>query len=238
MQFIWICILILTTISINFGIGHAWSWSSPEIRTVHIYNESTVNISWYYSYFETEPSFVELSVILYKLNSTDIFCNNFTMDGKDRFNFTSLMIVNNNFLNANGYYAVVLEYNTTYKYGINESTWMSGTSDFKLFKMATTPIPREDSFLDIKSNSVIVSMMWPREIPIFKLDTYVKLNDRDTTLPIETVSNGTYLISKYRFDNLLPDTNYNLTTNFTRKYLPDVLHSSRESSGIIRTLRY
>ncbi|CAF1478185.1 unnamed protein product [Adineta steineri] len=104
--------------------------------------------------------------------------------------------------------------------------------------MATTPIPREDSFLDIKSNSVIVSMMWPREIPIFKLDTYVKLNDRDTTLPIETVSNGTYLISKYRFDNLLPDTNYNLTTNFTRKYLPDVLHSSRESSGIIRTLRY
>ncbi|CAF1552224.1 unnamed protein product [Adineta steineri] len=238
MQFIWIFLLISATRSVNLVRGQSFLWAAPEIRTIQMHNESTLDISWEYIDSYTKPSSVQLSVILYKLNSTDIFCNNFTMDGKDRFNFTSLMIVNNNFLNANGYYAVVLEYNATYKYGINESTWMSGISDFQLFKTAGTPVIREDSFLDIRSNLVIVSMMWPREIPIFKLDMYVKLNNRDTTLPIETVSNGTYLISKYRFDNLLPDTDYNLTTNFTRKYLPNVLHSSTEGRGIIRTLKY
>ncbi|CAF1220269.1 unnamed protein product [Adineta steineri] len=237
MQFIWIFILILTTTSINLVIGISWLSADPFIRTVDIYNESAINISWGYSNLGTEPSFVQLSVILCKLNTTDKLINNFTMASKDRSNFTSLIIVDNNFLKANAYYAIVLQYNRTYSV-MNEIPWVESRDIAKLFKMATTPIPMEKDSIDVRSNSVIVSMMWPREIPYFKLDMYVQLNDRDTTLPIETVSNGTYLISKYRFDNLLPDTNYNLTTNFTRKYLPDVLYSSTKNSGIIRTLRY
>ncbi|CAF1531699.1 unnamed protein product [Adineta steineri] len=238
MQFIWIFILILTTTSINLVTGQSWTWSAPLIQTVDIYNESSLNISWQYSRSETEPSFVQLSVILYKLNTTDIFRNNFAMDGKDRFNFTSLMIVNNNFLKANAYYAIILEYNTTYNYGVNQSQKLWGRSFFELIKMATTPIPSERRFVDIKSNSAIISMMWPREIPYFTLEMNAKLNGENTTLPIESVSNETYFISKYRFENLSPDTNYRLVTKFTRRYLSnDIWTVSDESSGVITTLK-
>ncbi|CAF1431675.1 unnamed protein product [Adineta steineri] len=237
MQFIWIFILILTTTSINLVTGQSWTWSPPSIQTVDIYNESAINISWEYSY-ETEPSFVQLSVILYKLNTTDIFRNNFAMDGKDRFNFTSLMIVNNNFLKANAYYAIILEYNTTYNYGVNQSQKLWGRSFFELIKMATTPIPSERRFVDIKSNSAIISMMWPREIPYFTLEMNANLNGKNTTLPIETVSNETYLINKYRFENLSPDTNYRLVTIFTRRYLSnDIWAESVENTETITTLK-
>ncbi|CAF1474662.1 unnamed protein product [Adineta steineri] len=147
------------------------------------------------------------------------------------------MIVNSNFLKANAYYAAVTEYNITFIDGTSPDPWQLGATRPELIKMATTPIPSARRFVDIKSNSAIISMMWPREVPYFKLETNVNLGGRNTILPIETVLNEIYLIRKYCFENLSPDTDYTLTTYFGHYYLPDDGFESFADLQTIRTLK-
>ncbi|CAF1431688.1 unnamed protein product [Adineta steineri] len=238
MQLIWIFILILTTTSINLVIGRPFYWQTPFNQFVDVYNESSLNISWPYYNPETgEPSSIQFSVTVYKLNATDIFRYNFTVDGKDLLDSISRMIVNSNFLKANAYYVVATEYNITFIDGTSPDPWQLGATRPELIKMATTPIPSARRFVDIKSNSAIISMMWPREIPYFKLETNVNLGGRNTILPIETVSNEIYLIRKYGFENLSPDTDYTLTTYFGHYYLPDDGFESFADLQTIRTLK-
>ena len=238
MQLVWSLIYMLMVVSINSIVGQSWTWSPPSIQTIDIYNESAVNISWQYSNSETVPSLVRLAVIIYKLNTTNMYRTILIVDGRDRFNFTSFMMVDNHFLKNNAYYAVILEYNTTYKYGINKTQNLGGYSQFKLFKMATAPIPNERRTANVTSNSAIISMMWPLEIPCFKLEMNAKLNDRNTTLPVETTFDDKYLINKYRFENLSPDTDYRLATTFKRRYLSNNdLTSSVGYTETIRTLK-
>lgn len=226
---------MVMAVSINSIVGQPWTWSPPLIKTIDIYNESAVNISWQYSNSETKPSLVRLDVIIYQLNTTNMYRTIFIVDGQDRFNLTSFMMVDNKFLKKNAYYAVILEYNTTYNYGSNQTQNLWGYSQFELFKMATTPIPNERKTVYVTSNSAIISMMWPIEIPCFKLEMIAKLNDRNTTLPVETAFDDTYLINKYRFENLSPDTDYRLTSTFKRRYLSN--NDWTESVGYTETIR-
>ena len=238
MELVWSVIYMLMTVSINSIVGQSWTWSPPFIKTIDIYNESAVNISWQYSNRETEPSLVRLAVIIYKLNTTNMYHALFIVDGQDRFNLTSFMMVDYNFLKKNAYYAVILEYNTTYNYGNNRTQNLGGYSQFELFKMATTPIPNERRTVNVTSNSAIISMMWPLEIPCFKLEMNTKLSNRNTTLPVETAFDDTYLINKYRFENLSPDTDYLLASTFKRRYLSNNDWTvSVEYTATIRTLK-
>ncbi|CAF3110061.1 unnamed protein product [Rotaria sp. Silwood2] len=143
------------------------------------------------------------------------------MNGRDRLNYTTMMIVNSNFLVSNAYYGVVLEYNTT-NYGDANATIQSSTrGKYQLIKMANTLIPTSTTKFDVTSDSAVISLMWPIEIPYFELQTNAKLNGMNTSLPVVTVQNETYLIRKYQFQNLSSDTSYTLTTLFTKIYLPN-----------------
>ncbi|UJR07390.1 hypothetical protein I4U23_011676 [Adineta vaga] len=104
--------------------------------------------------------------------------------------------------------------------------------------MATTPIPSKQKSVKVTSNSAIISTMWPKEISCFKLEMNAELNNMNTTLPIETVSNETYWINNYRFENLSSETNYRLVTTFKCKYVSNVEYStSIDYTESIRTLK-
>jgi hypothetical protein len=148
-----------------------------------------------------------------------------------------MLIVNNVFLKANEYYAIVIEYNTTYNFGVNRSQLIWGRSSDKLIKMSNTSIPIAQIQTYITSNSVVTSLMWPIEIPYFKLEMNATLNDINTSLPIETISSETYLISKHHLQNLSAATNYRLSTIIKRQYLPNILWTVSEGEeGTIKTL--
>ncbi|UJR19327.1 hypothetical protein I4U23_022456 [Adineta vaga] len=231
MQFMWIFILILTTIPISSS-----TFILPSIKSVNIYNDSAVNIIWKFNPLEEYPFVVNLTVVIFKLNTTDVYrSKNFIMNDKDLMHFSSFIVVDNHFLKANAYYAGGIEYKVSSN-GNTSSGFGFSAYILELFKMAKTPIPREKTSTKVTSNSAIVSMYWPKEIPLFELEMNAQLNGWNTTSPVETITNDIYLIKNFRFGNLLPGTRYRVETKCTRKYVSNIVSSESQSSvDIIRT---
>ena len=214
--------------SLTFSLSLRWGFA--------ILNATALNVSWQLDKDETEPSIVIISVNIYSLKPPNrrIVSNALLIDGKQRFNVTS-MIINSDLIVQEAYYAIVIESNRTYHYGRNQSQ-MFTVRDYESIKIGTTPRPREEIQIETTSSSVMISLMWPIEVPYYKLAMNAELDYANTSLPIEIVSNETYLIKRFNFSNLAPSKAYRLVTTFQRYFLPDVVwFQTNKQTQIIST---
>lgn len=208
------------TSHLHIVTSETWIFVAPWLQRVDFCNESAVNVSWRYGPEETQPSRVQLSVVFNMIKSNRQYSKTTIMAGPARFNRTFETVVDRGFFALNEYYGVHLEYTTMYDDPSSPIRLWSESSTYRLFKMGSKSIPIKETELDVTDSSITVTLMWPKEIPFDWLHTNAQLNDRNTTLPIETVSNEKYRISRFRFENLLSATDYILISMFRVSYLP------------------
>ncbi|CAF0972586.1 unnamed protein product [Adineta ricciae] len=124
MPFTWTFILRLMMTFFDSSDEGATLWSSPLVNGIDTYNDSTVNISWQYMDYDSEPFRYFTSPVI---------------NGTDRFNFTSLFIIDNYLFKTNDYYLLLMDYYTTFIDKNNETAEFGGTDvQDQLFKMSTT----------------------------------------------------------------------------------------------------
>ncbi|CAF0979066.1 unnamed protein product [Didymodactylos carnosus] len=211
MQHIVTSVIVLVVLFQSHCQDQNWIIHPASLNDVKVVNSTTLNISWIY-HDESEPSLVRLTIDLYNLASSHKnveYQYVFAMNGTDRRNYSSIVL--NHSLKPNTYYSVCFE-----AYQIYHSNASSTTKTCRVTKtVLPTVIPTEQKEIVTDSNSVTVSLLWPRELPYTTYQMNVQLNGRNTSLPISNqTSNITFLIQSFQFNNLSSSQEYRIKSTF------------------------
>jgi len=154
------------------------------------------------------------------------------VNGADRFNYTFHIITG---LLPNTYYMICFEAEHTYPWTGNSTTSMK-TSRCQLSRTLNAnetliEIPTESITYVIESNSIIVKLYWPRELPYTDVRMDALLDRNNATL-IRDLFHEVFRIKQFEFKNLLSLHEYTLQISFNY-WLFDI-----KETNVTRTTTY